>query len=315
MNHTKKATIAVLIGNIIFGFSFLFSSIAFSLAEASFAGSNVYKGADIPAMLAIRFSGAFLFMTCLLPFLKEKVCFRKKSIWKLVLLGFFQPVLYFIGESFGIKMTDIIVSAVVIATLPVFAQIFSAVFLKEKPTKAQVLFCILSVLGVCMITFFSGGENKKTYIIGVICLFIAVFGAVGFNIIGRSSSKEFSPFERTYFMFLIGTIFFWIYALIAAKGNAFLILSPIKEPKFLMSILYLSGFSSVGAYLLINYAHTYLPITRTAAFANLIPVISTITGFIINKKFDFLIAGCCVLIIICVWGVQIFSTQTKKETF
>ena len=307
LNRTRKGMLAALIGNIIFGLSFLFSSVAFSVTECLYAGTNTFPEADVPAMLAIRFLVAFLFMTAMLPFLKTKVHFKGKPIWKLVILGFFQPVIYFIGESFGIKMTDIIISAVVIATVPVVAQIFSALFLKEKPTLAQVLFCLLSIVGVCLITFFSGGGNKKTYIIGVFCLLIAVFSAVGFNVMGRSISKEFTPFERTYFMFMIGAVFFWIYAMIAAKGNALLILSPMKEPKFIIAILYLSGLSSVGAYLLINYANTYIPVTRTTAFANIIPVVSTIAGFIVNKKFDILIAACCVVIIIGVWGVQKFK--------
>ena len=311
MNHEKKGTLASLIGHFIFGFSFLFSSVAFSVAEECFAGQNVFPGADVPAMLAIRFSVAFLFMTAILPLLKKKICLKGKPIWKLVMLGFFQPVIYFIGESFGIKMTDIIISAVIIATVPVVVQIFSAVFLKESPTVAQVLFCILSIAGVCLITVFSGEANKKTYIIGVICLLIAVFAAVAFNIMGRSISKDFTPFERTYFMFIVGAIFFWMYALLAAKGDVLLILSPLKELKFIMVILYLSGFSSVGAYLLINYSNTYVPVTRTTAFANIIPVVSTVVGFMINKKFDFLIAACCVVIIIGVWGVQRFKKKTE----
>lgn len=313
MNRAKKGMLASLMGHIIFGFSFLFSSVAFSVAEGCFAGKNTFYGAEVPAMLAIRFSVALLFMTAMIPFLKTKVHLKGKPIWKLVVLGFFQPVIYFIGESFGIKMTYIIISAVVIATVPVVAQIFSALFLKERPTVAQILFCLLSIAGVCLITVFSGEGNKKTYMIGVFCLIIAVFAAVGFNVLGRSISTEFTPFERTYFMFIVGAIFFWIYALIGAKGNALLILSPMKEPTFIIAILYLSGLSSVGAYLLINYSNTYVPVTRTTAFANIIPVVSTIVGFIVNRKFDPLVAACCIVIIIGVWGVQRFNKKTEKE--
>ena len=307
MNTSQKGLIAAFVGNFIFGLSFLFSSVAFSLAAEYFVGTNVFMGADIPAVLAIRFTFALVLMTVVMPVLKIKLQFRGKPIWKLFLLGTFQPVIYFIGESYGIKMTDAVVSSVIIGMVPVAAQFFSAIFLKERPTKAQVLFCILSIFGVVMITLFSGGENQKTYLLGIVCLLIAVFSAVGFNALGRESSREFTPFERTYFMFVVGAVFFWIYALIAAKGNIPLIVSPLKNISFLGAIFYLGGLSSVGAYLMINYANTYLPITQTTSFTNMIPVVSTVAGFVIYRYFDIMLAISCAVIIIGVWGVQKFA--------
>ncbi len=307
MKTSQKGIIAAAIGNFIFGLSFLFSAVAFSAAAEYFKGTNTFPGADIPSVLAIRFTFALLLMTAVIPFMKIKLQFKGKPIWKLILLGVFQPVVYFIGESYGIKMTDAIVSSVVIGIVPVAAQFFSAVFLKERPTKAQVLFCLLSILGVVMVTLFSGGENQKTYLLGIVCLLIAVFSAVGFNVLGRESSQDFTPFERTYFMFVIATVFFWMYALIAAKGNIPLIVSPLKNPSFTGAILYLGGLSSVGAYLMINYANTYLPITQTTAFTNIIPVVSTVAGFVIYRYFDVLLAVSCAVIIVGVWGVQKFT--------
>lgn len=311
MNQKQKGLLAAFIGNVIFGLSFLFSSVVFSIGADCFYGADTLKGADVPAVLAIRFTMAFVLMTVIMPLFHIKLQLRGKPVWKLILLGVFQPVIYFIGESFGIKMTDAIVSSVVIGTVPVVAQIFSTVFLKERPTVAQVLFCLLSIFGVGLITVFSGGENQKTYMIGIFCLLIAVISAVAFNAMGRENSKVFTPFEQTYMMFVVAAVFFWTYALIAAKGNVPLILSPLKEPSFILSILYLGGLSSVGAYFMINYANTYLPITQTTAFTNLIPVISTIAGFIINHNFDWMISICCAVIVIGVWGVQ---NYTKKET-
>ena len=311
MNQKQKGLFAACVGNIIFGLSFLFSSVVFSVGAKCFEGAGAFPGADVPAVLAIRFTLALALMTLVMPMMKIKLNLKGKPVWKLILLGTFQPVIYFIGESFGIKMTDAIVSSVIIGTVPVVAQIFSSVYLKEKPTVAQVGFCILSIIGVGFITFFTGGENQKTYLLGIICLLIAVFSAVAFNALGRENSKIFTPFEQTYMMFVVGAIFFWIYAIIFSKGNILLILSPIKEPSFILSILYLGGLSSVGAYLMINYANTYLPITQTTAFTNLIPVISTVAGFIINRQFDVMVAFCCVIIVIGVWGVQKYA---KKGT-
>ncbi len=313
MNKLQKGLIAAFFGNFIFGLSFLFSAVAFSSAAACFAGYDAFTGADIPSVLAIRFTMALILMTAVIPLFKIKLRFKGKPIWKLFLLGTFQPVIYFIGESYGIKMTDAIVSSVIIGVVPVAAQFFSAIFLKERPTKAQVLFCFLSIIGVIMITLFSGEENQQTYLLGVVCMLIAVCSAAGFNVLGRESSQEFTPFERTYFMFIVGAVFFWGYALIATKGNIPLIVSPLKNWSFIGAILYLGGLSSVGAYLMINYANTYLPITQTTAFTNMIPVVSTVAGFLIYRYFDIMLAVSCGVIIVGVWGVQKFNKKISSS--
>ena len=111
-------------GNFIFGLSFLFSTRAFKTAANLMENSGALSGADVPAVLSVRFIFAFLLMTALLPVLKIKLSFRGKPIFKLILLGVFQPVIYFIGESFGLKQTGIVVSSVMIALVPVLCQIF-----------------------------------------------------------------------------------------------------------------------------------------------------------------------------------------------
>ncbi|MGN1122053.1 MAG: DMT family transporter [Eubacteriales bacterium] len=312
MTGTQKGMLAGFAGNFIFGLSFLFSSRAFAAANAVFDGSDALPGADVPAVLSVRFLFSLLLMTALLPLLKIKLHFKGKPVWKLVLLGLFQPVIYFIGESFGLKLTGIVVSSVMIALVPVLCQIFSALFLREAPNPAQVLFCVLSVAGVIAVTLFSGKTGGKTYVAGIVFLSIAVLSAVAFNVLGRSISQTFTPFERTYFMFLVSAVFFTAYALLAAHGHPLLIIKPLASPVFVISILYLGGFSSVGAYLLVNYANTALPLARSSVFANVITVVSTTAGFLSGEPFGLPTLAACFVILVGVWGVQRFAPAEKQ---
>ena len=129
MTNAQKGMLAAFAGNFIFGLSFLFSSTAFDSAKDALAGSDVFGGADVPVVLSIRFVFAFLLMTLLIPILKIKIDFKGKPVWKLFLLGLFQPVIYFIGESFGLKMTGIVISSVLISLVPIMCQILSSIFL------------------------------------------------------------------------------------------------------------------------------------------------------------------------------------------
>lgn len=314
MNNSQKGMLAAFFGNFIFGLSFLFSSTAFTAAQSVLNGSGAFSGADVPVVLSVRFVFAFLLMSLLIPILKIKIDFKGKPVWKLFLLGLFQPVIYFIGESFGLKMTGIVISSVLISLVPIFCQIMSAIFLKDCPNFIQVLFSILSVGGVIMITVISSGDGSaKTYIAGILCLAVAVLSAAGFNVLGRSIANTFTPYERTYFMFIVSAVCFSIYALFAVKGDVSLIVKPLAESDFIISILYLGGLSSVVAYFLINYANTYLPIARATIFSNIITVVSTTAGFIVGEKFRISTVICCIVIIVGVWGVQHFAKRDNNE--
>ena len=312
MTNTQKGMLAGFSGNFIFGLSFLFSTRAFGAAASVLADSGAANGADVPVVLAVRFLFALALMTVLMPVLKIKLHFRGKPVWKLVLLGIFQPVIYFVGESFGLKSTGIVVSSVMIALIPVLCQVFSALFLREAPGLLQVVFCVLSVAGVIAVTVLSGGGGK-TYLTGIVFLGVAVLSAVAFNVLSRNTASVFTPFERTYFMFIVAAVFFTGYALFSTGFRPALIAKPLASPAFTVSILYLGGLSSVFAYLMVNYANTYLPLTRSTVFSNVITVVSTAAGFLAGEPFSLATLLACALIVIGVWGVQRFSPKAPER--
>ena len=68
---------------------------------------------------------------------------QKRDLPKFLLLAFFEPFIYFICETFGIKLTGSpTISAVVIATIPIFSTGAGILFFKEKIT----LKCIAGML-------------------------------------------------------------------------------------------------------------------------------------------------------------------------
>ena len=97
MKTRTKALWAVIIGNSIFGFSFLFSKIALGLTIPS-------------VMLAVRFLSAFLVLNLVVVIGKatKKIDFklRGKPLKYVLLLALFQPVIYFVAESYGITYTS-----------------------------------------------------------------------------------------------------------------------------------------------------------------------------------------------------------------
>jgi len=301
-NQTEKTNltgaVSALIGNSIFGFSFMFSRIALQSASPF-------------VMLAYRFLFAFLFINLVTVWArktKKDGWLRFNIDWKrsapLFLLGLIQPVLYFLCESYGIDMTNATVSGVIIALVPIVALAAGFVFMKEAPGIKRILFSLLSIAGVIVMTLqqSAGGDIR---FLGIILLFGAVVSGTSYNILSRKLSKAFSALERTYVMMLTACVSFLLLAVFENLNTPDLLLSPLSDQGFLLSILYLSLLSSILAFLCLNHSATLLPVSKTTAFCNVTTVLSVFAGVVFLKEsISFVSVLAAIVIIVGVFGVQ-----------
>lgn len=293
-----RGMLGALLGNSIFGFSFMFSRVALNVAPPF-------------VMLMHRFIIAALVLGCVAAAAHRKGAqgfmrfdLRGKQVGGLILLGLVQPVIYFLCESYGISMTNATVSGVIIALVPIMALAAAAVLMHEKPTKKQVFCSVLSIAGVAVMTLMqnTGGEIR---LLGVVLLIGAVITGAGFNIISRSLSQKFSALERTFVMMLVAAISFTALAVCTSGGEWQQMTAPLTDKTYLGCIGYLSILSSVLAFLGLNFATTVLPVRQTAAFSNVTTVLSVFAGVVfLGDAFNLVTLIASVVIIIGVIGVQ-----------
>ena len=151
-------------------------------------------------------------------------------------------------------------------------------------------------------------------ILGFMLLLGAVVTAVLYAIISRKTAEHFSPFERTYVMFALGTVAFTVMALVETKGNVGALVAPLSNPTFWLCILYLSVVSSVCAFTAINFAVGHISAGRAMIFSNFTCVISAVAGVLILKEtFTPLQLVGVVIIIISVFGVSWPGSPKKAE--
>lgn len=297
-NLTIKATLSALMAQVIFGFSFMFTKIAL-------------KNASVFTVIADRYIIAFISLTIFMLFNRTWIKLSK-NIWKLALMSLFQPILYFMFESYGIKMTTSGFSSVMISLIPVVSMFGGIFFLKEVPSVLQYCFTALSVLGVTVITLSSKADGTVS-LLGILLLMGAVISSVAYNIMSRKISDEFSPLERTYAMTLIGLLVFVFIAVVENIKNPVNVIIYFKDLSYTTAILYLGVVSSVVAFLLLNYANTYLPVAKTTVFSNITTVISVIAGILfLDEKFNIVTIMSTIMIIVGVWGVQIIDVKKKN---
>lgn len=299
MNKTGWGSVAALIANIIFGFSFLFSKVALEYAHPL-------------VILAVRFSVAFLILNILWAFGLIKLQLRGKPKKGILLMAVAQPLLYFIFELYGIEYTSSAISGVIISLVPVGVILISLFFLKEKPRVRQIVFSLLSLAAIVVISLLSN-DGEKTYLIGILLLIGAVVCAAVFNILSRKEAERYSPVERTYMMFLIGTVGFNLAAVVGlGRGYLGIMAAAVTSLPFWGAIGYLAVLSSIGAFLLYNYATSHISSVRASSFSNIITVVSVLAGlFILQERLSVAQLICCVLIIVGVYGVNYEKSERR----
>ena len=295
---------AVTLASVFFGLSFLFTSVALKVNNG-----NVFE------VLAFRFLFAYVIYKILAAaniviLRKEKIKLNNKKIWVLSIL---YPILYFLSEVFGVKLTSSSETGLIVALMPVFIAVLASVFLGEKLDFLQYIFIIISVTGVMLINLenFSARGN----FLGLGILLTGVLIASVYNILARSLSLEYTPSEISYFMIRTGAVFFSLILLISKikENKLSFYFASLQNPYFLISMLYLSIFSSVLAFFLVNYSLSKLEAAKVSAFYNLSTVISVAAGvFILKEEFSLLKFSGMIIIITGVYGISVYKKRRKE---
>lgn len=294
MSLRAKALTAVIAGNTIFGFSFLFSKVALQMTVPG-------------VLLAARFLTAFAVLNIIVIFgrlIKNRdgeplvrFSLRGKPLKDVLLLALFQPVIYFAAESYGIQFTSSAFAGTIIAVIPVMGVISDVIIMKSDVSKKQIICALASVVGVALTTL--GAKGMKSSVAGTSILMAAVVAGALFYVFSKKAGEHFNPLERTYVMFGAGSAVYVCFALIACAGDYDrLITDVVTMPEFWGCIMYLAVASSVIAFIALNYGSSHVSVSEASLFANLTTVISIIAGVaVLHESFTLQqIAGAAVII-------------------
>lgn len=292
MDQAKKAKLAlpaVMLSNVIWGSSNLFTRSALGVTRPVL-------------LLAARFLVAFLTINLWLLLSGQRLRLRGRNLKPLLLLGVLEP-LCLITESYGILYTNASFAGVMLALVPIFAIFLAAVFLREHPTRTQLLFCTLPIAGVIVITL-AGRSLGVVSALGVLFLFIHCLGSGTFKTANRGLSQDFTPMERTYVMMLGCALVFTVAALISVHGDPAAFAEPFRDRRVLLPALYLGAVCSVTANMMSNFGATYISVTKASSLSALSTLTSAFGGvLILGEPVSALAALGAALIVLGVWQV------------
>jgi drug/metabolite transporter (DMT)-like permease len=207
-----------------------------------------------------------------------------KNDWKLfILMAFFEPFLYFLGESYGLKYVSSTVAAVIVATIPLLSPIAAWYFFREKVSWLNVLGFAFSFAGVGLVVLNSSFQFDASPL-GVGLEFIAVFAAIAYSIVLRNVVFRYNTLTIIAWQNIIGIIFFLPVWLIVDLND--FIATPF-HPQAFRAIVLLAVFASTLAFIFFTQSIRQLGVNRSNTFVNLIPVfVAILSFFVLNETMD-----------------------------
>lgn len=291
---------------VIFGLSFLFTK-------------DILGYLSPFQLLGMRFALAALSLTALALLRIIRLNIKAGQLPALLKIAMWQPVLYFIFETYGVKLTSASESGVVIALVPMAVLVLSVFMLGERITGGQGICVAAAVAGVILMALNgpSSGSAGEGHLVGILMLFGAVVAAGFYNIYSRQAAARFAPLEITFVMMWLGALVFNAVGIAQSAVNGQLAgyFMALRNISVITGLAYLGLLSSVLAFFLLNYSLSRLSASRVAVFLNLIPVVSLLAGVTFYGEHLGVaqLAGCG-LILLGVWGANYFTAHMAAGT-
>lgn len=282
---------AVIIAMIFWAISFIWTRIAI-------------RSFDPATLISLRLliASVLLFVFSIL-WRKFKRPQRKDFKW-FVLLAFFEPFLYFIGETYGLTMVDATIASVIVSTIPLFAPVFAFFILKEKLGLTNIIGIFFSLSGVFLLIYMPGNGFSANPS-GVALLFMAVISAISYSMVLRKLSSHYSSIIIVLYQSIIGLAFFFpvfLFVDLPHIGKKVITIQAVE------AVIMLAVFASVIAFVFFAGAVREIGVSKTNVFVNLIPVITAMVSWMFMNDQMSLIQWLGIVVVI----VGLFVSQSGK---
>ena len=265
-------------------FIYIVSSFAIILWGMSYIWTDSLIAYDIPIFyfifVRIFIAGFILFLFNAAS--GKNMSIHKKDWPKFLCLALCEPFIYFIFETYGLKFTGSpTISAMVIATIPIFSVGAGILFFREKVNTVNIVGILLSLVGIILVAM-ARGEIGEHLIIGILFLLIAVIAEVGHASLTKSLSGNYAAQVIVMYQFLIGSIY--LLPLFLWKGlDGF-----NKEIYFSSEVVYpiicLAVLCSSMAFSLWVSTIKVLGVAKSSIFSALIPVVAALIAWALGHE-------------------------------
>jgi drug/metabolite transporter (DMT)-like permease len=204
--------------------------------------------------------------------------------------GILQPFLYFIFETYTYQsFTSPTIAEALLSTQPIFAPIFACILLREQVTPYNILGIFISTLGMLVLLLTGTNTFQLGNPWGILLAILTVCSSVGYSVILRRIPNQYSSLTIVFYVQTISLILFYflwggaqLFHPTSILNTQDLCVQNIANP--ILSVIYLSVFASVAAFILFCFTVRYIGVTRANIFNNVRPVFTAILMLLIFSE-------------------------------
>ena len=263
---------------------YISSTVAITLWGMSYIWTNKLIAQGIPVFyfvfVRILLAGLILFLFNTAYGRIKRI--QRQDLPKFLLLALCEPFIYFLCETYGLKLTGSpTLSAMVVATIPIFSIGAGILFFKEKVSAVNIFGILMSLVGIVMVAMAKGEVGDKVAW-GIIFLVIAVFSEVGHASFTKSLSGNYSSQVIVMYQFLIGSVY--LLPLFIWKGVKDFDASVYFSAEVMYPIICLAILCSSLAFSLWVGTIKSLGVAKSSIFSALIPVVAALIAWILGHE-------------------------------
>ena len=265
--NTLWPTLAMLLVAVTWGFSFSVTKTVVYYFEPAF-------------VVFVRLSlGALVFLLCWRHLKQTKV--QRQDLPLLGLMILFEPILFFLLESYALTYTTASQAGMIVASSPLFTAVAAWIFLREKPGLLMWVGFLIAIAGIFMLSFDAvSSETAPNPVLGNILEALSMCAGAGFIICVKKLGSRYSPFFLAAIQAMGGSIFFLFLNII--RGTTLPVnWSDQLELIPVLCLLYLGIFVTFGGISIFNYGVSRLPAATSAGLLNLVPLFAVLFGALV----------------------------------
>ena len=304
----KKQIIAAyglhIMRSLIYGSTFLFAD-------------RLLQSTSVSDVLALRFLLCAVLFGVLTAFGVIRISYKGKKLRWLLACALFEPILYFILETYGLRGISTSLAGILAAVNPIMIAVLETVFLGEKTSPLQKLLLGVGIAGVLLATVPNTAPGGVNTVWGILLMLGAQLAGCLFCISSRKTSEEFSAMEITFATTMVGALVFNGISLAEhwAAGTVSRYFAPLLRPDNLLCFLFLSVVSSFAATVMNNYALSKIQASALASMGGIATITAIVLGFAVNHEIIhwYQLVG-ALLILIGAGGVNYISLKKSRKT-
>lgn len=264
--------------------AYLAAGVTILLWGMSLIWSDRLLDAEIPVefFVPVRMAIAAGLLFCLNLATRTAMRIKKGDLLKFMLMALCLPLVYFICETYGLKLTESpTITSLVLATNPIFSMFAGRLLFKEKFGKVNIIGVFITLAGLWIVCY-TRTETGPWFFWGILVLLVAVLSEVSQLSFTKHLSDNYAPSVIVMYQFVFGAIYFL--PLFLTKGVAHFDASLYLSWKVLYPTISLAVLCSATAFTTWAYAIGHLGVAHTSVFLAVVPLVTAVLSVILGNE-------------------------------